>query len=100
MFDESNTDITVCATRLRTAVQLLREVIIHPEFLKGNTFTDFIPVNMPDWKPEIDEDMLHRSLLSAALYSEKAGKRAMVAGNSEEIPSVWNSLGDWEIGKR
>lgn len=85
---------------IKTDIEFLREVVVHPEFLKGNTFTNFIPVNMPDWKPAVDEDMLNKSLLTAALYSNNAGKPTAVSGISEEIPSVWSSFGDWEIGKR
>jgi acetyl-CoA carboxylase biotin carboxylase subunit len=85
---------------IKTDIEFLRDVIVHPEFLKGNTFTNFIPVNMPDWKPSFDEETLDRSLLSAALYSENAGKRTVVEGKSDEYPSPWSALGDWEIGKR
>jgi acetyl-CoA carboxylase biotin carboxylase subunit len=85
---------------IKTDIEFLRDVIIHPEFLKGNTFTDFIPVNLPDWKPEIGDDLLNKGLLSAGLYSNIASKKPVVSGGSEEIPSPWSTLGDWEIGKK
>ncbi|UCE66666.1 MAG: acetyl-CoA carboxylase biotin carboxylase subunit [Candidatus Zixiibacteriota bacterium] len=84
---------------IKTDIEFLHDVIVHPEFLKGNTFTNFIPVNMPDWKPVVDDEMLNRSLLSAAIYSDNVGKRTVVSGKSEEFPSPWSTLGDWEIGK-
>ncbi len=85
---------------IKTDIEFLRDVIIHPEFSKGNTFTDFIPVNLPDWKPAFSEDLLDKALLSAGLFSSTASQKPIVSGGSEEIPSPWKTLGDWEIGKK
>ena len=85
---------------IKTDIEFLRDVIVHPEFLKGNTFTNFIPVNMPDWKPAFSESLLNEALLSAGLYSNNSGKRPVVPGGPDEILSPWSTLGDWKIGKR
>ncbi|UCC80767.1 MAG: acetyl-CoA carboxylase biotin carboxylase subunit [Candidatus Zixiibacteriota bacterium] len=85
---------------IKTDIEFLRDVIIHPEFLKGNTFTDFIPINLPDWRPALGDDLLDKALLSASLFSNTASQKPVVSGGSEEIPSPWKTLGDWEIGKK
>lgn len=85
---------------IKTDIEFLRDVIIHPEFLKGNTFTDFIPVNLPDWSPAFSDDLLDKALLSAGVFSNTASHKPIVSGGSEEIPSPWKTLGDWEIGKK
>jgi acetyl-CoA carboxylase biotin carboxylase subunit len=84
---------------IKTDIEFLREIIIHPEFLKGNTYTDFIPFNLPKWKPAMNSDLLNKALLAAGLYSKIASQKPALSAGEEEIPSPWKTLGDWEIGK-
>jgi acetyl-CoA carboxylase biotin carboxylase subunit len=85
---------------IKTDIEFLRDVIIHPEFLRGNTFTNFIPVNMPGWKPEFSDSTLDKALLSAGLYSSIAAQKPAISGGAEKISSPWETMGDWEIGKK
>jgi acetyl-CoA carboxylase biotin carboxylase subunit len=85
---------------IKTDIEFLRDVIVHPEFLRGNSFTDFIPVNMPGWKPEFSNITLNKALLSAGLFSSIAAQKPVLTGGTEEIPSPWKTMGDWEIGKK
>ncbi len=85
---------------IKTDIEFLRDSVTHLEFLNGNTFTDFIPVNMPEWKPAVNGDTLDTALIAAALYSTSARKHSIVSSGTDEIPTPWETLGDWEIGKK
>jgi acetyl-CoA carboxylase biotin carboxylase subunit len=81
---------------IKTNIEFLREVMTHPEFAAGNTFTDFIPRNLPNWTPARSEELLSQAALAAAIETDKP-KRGSFAGKVE-IPSPWELLGDWHIG--
>ncbi|HBC47089.1 MAG TPA: acetyl-CoA carboxylase biotin carboxylase subunit [candidate division Zixibacteria bacterium] len=81
---------------IKTNIEFLREIMTHPEFANGNTFTDFIPRNLPDWTPARSEELLSQAALAAAIASDKP-KRGAFAGKAELL-SPWETLGDWHIG--
>jgi acetyl/propionyl-CoA carboxylase alpha subunit len=82
---------------IKTDIEFLRDVVIHPEFLAGNTYTDFIPRNMPEWKHKSGDGILNEALIAAALYSKNKKKKPAATGK-QELPSPWLELGSWQIG--
>ena len=83
---------------VKTSINYLKAVLEHQEFVKGNTFTDFIAVNMSGWNPpEITEQMIRTALLST-LLAEQNKKTAVAGVGREEMPSPWQTIGKWEIG--
>ncbi len=85
---------------IKTDIEFLRDVIVHPEFLSGNTFTNFISTNMPDWKPLGGDDIIMQALTVAAVHSNFSGQRPRGPGSkTDEIPSPWQTIGDWEIAR-
>lgn len=93
---------------IRTNIAFLIDVLKHPEFLKGATYTDFIPRNMPDW-PEIDGELVetirkntdHGAIAAAVIEHLGLGRRTGgfgSAGNGEDSgPDIWDLIGPWEI---
>jgi acetyl-CoA carboxylase biotin carboxylase subunit len=81
---------------IKTNIEFLHEIMTHPQFAAGNTFTDFIPRNLPDWAPLRSEELLSQAALAAAIASDKP-KRGSFAGKTE-LPSPWETLGNWHIG--
>lgn len=70
----------------------------HPEFIAGNTQTNFIEKNMWDWKEKKGEKrFVNEALIAAAISSQTktSSKRALV---KEKMPSPWLTVGKWSIG--
>ena len=84
---------------IRTGIEFLHDVVIHPEFIKGNTFTDFIPRHMPGWKHKGGEGVLEQALAAATVFSKNSKPVTNLPGRTE-IPSPWLEIGDWQIGGR
>jgi acetyl-CoA carboxylase biotin carboxylase subunit len=82
---------------IKTDIEFLRDAVIHPEFLAGNTFTDFIPQNMPQWKHKSGDGVLDQALIVASLFGGHAGRTKAIS-DKQEIPSPWHEIGDWQIG--
>jgi acetyl-CoA carboxylase biotin carboxylase subunit len=83
---------------VKTSIHYLKAILEHREFVVGNTYTDFIPVNMPDWQPaELSEDKINTALL-AVILNEMNQKPVVTASGRQEAPSPWQTIGKWEIG--
>ena len=82
---------------IKTDIEILRDIVSHPEFLAGNTFTDFLPKNLPDWKPCSGEKAINEALMAAAVYSSSAKKKTVSFSRADEMFSPWQTLGDWQI---
>lgn len=89
---------------IKTNIEFLHDVITHPEFSAGNTFTDFISKNMADWpseslrQPCLSDDILNEALMAAAVFSSSAKKGKAISTKTDEIPTPWQTLGEWRIG--
>ncbi len=80
---------------IKTPIRFLKEVMAHPEFRKGNTFTDFITKNFPEWEDLPDEENLESALIASALhaYLSKNGKTSAMAESEDSSP--WQTVGKW-----
>jgi len=83
---------------VKTTGSYLRELIQHPEFIKGNTCTDFIDKNMKDRKKIVDDDLIDLSLITASFSDGNIKMKKGVSSDYETISSPWESIGKWEIG--
>ena len=93
---------------IRTNIAFLIDVLRHPEFLKGATYTDFIPRNMPEW-PVVDGELVERikknndhGAIAAAMIDHLGLGRRMsgfaIGGTGEDaVPDAWDLVGPWEI---
>ena len=82
---------------IKTDIEFLRAVVMHPEFLAGNTHTDFIPRNLAGWKSAATDDMLNEALIAAGTLLGTNRNRRTASGGTE-TPSPWQQVGDWQIG--
>jgi acetyl-CoA carboxylase biotin carboxylase subunit len=81
---------------IKTNIEFLREVVTHPEFVAGRTFTDFIPRNLPDWIPKRSEELVTQAIIAAEIMSQQSKRTNQT--NKVQLPSPWETLGDWHIG--
>lgn len=79
-----------------TAMELLRDVLGHPEFAAGNLSTHFLDEYFPNWQPSKPGEA---DLACALLAATRATvKRSFTADDGRQrIPSPWSSLGAWQI---
>jgi acetyl/propionyl-CoA carboxylase alpha subunit len=83
---------------IRTSITYLRDMLEHEAFISGETYTDFIPVHMSDWKgsggPPPDDVLL------AAALAEFHRKPAAAGGGAGKATAVtpWRTVGSWEVG--
>jgi acetyl-CoA carboxylase biotin carboxylase subunit len=83
---------------IKTTIGFLSSVMDHPEFVAGNTQTNFIEKNMSDWvNKKKERKFLDEALLGAAVISQMkmSEKRPMV---KEKTPSPWLTVGKWSVG--
>jgi acetyl-CoA carboxylase biotin carboxylase subunit len=83
---------------IRTNIEFLREIIIHPEFGSGKLDTDFIGRNFPEWNPSTDPAINEIALIAAGLFNNLNNQRSKTIGMTQSIASPWETLGDWRIG--
>lgn len=80
----------------KTSIGFMIKVIEHPEWISGNTFTNFIEIHFGS-KHSPDPE-LTKFALAAADYTFKNKPKAIKASSSRQtIPSPWETLGRWEI---
>lgn len=85
---------------IKTTISFLSSVMAHPEFVAGNTHTNFIEKNMSDWVNKVNKKkrkFLNEALLAAAVASQmKVSEKRPMA--KEKTPSPWLTVGKWSIG--
>ena len=83
---------------IKTTIGFLSSVMAHPEFVAGNTQTNFIEKNMSDWANRKKE----RRFLNEALVTAAVGSQSKTAGKGwvvkEKAPGPWLTVGRWNIG--
>ena len=82
---------------IQTTIPYLKDVIEHPDFVSGNTSTDFIQKNLSPWVEDEKQNFLQAALLAAAMQEYM---RTDVASPSIETIafSPWETLGNWRVG--
>ncbi len=82
---------------VKTSIGFMSKCLEHREFIKGNTFTDFIDKNM-ETMTEYDSGMLNKALIGAALFdSQKKKNTNNNVSVTSEMSSPWLTIGYWEI---
>ncbi len=87
---------------IKTIIQFLKEVISHPEFLAGNTHTNFIEEHLSKERKAYREKKNYDiALLAAAIYSINQTKVKAFSPSAKKIDySPWQTLGKWRIGQK
>ena len=81
---------------IKTPIPFLLDIIRSGAFKRGETFTDFIAANFPDWKAGHGEsDLAAVAYIVNALARKPAETHAPTGGEAE--PSPWRTLGGWRM---
>ncbi|KAA3633239.1 MAG: acetyl-CoA carboxylase biotin carboxylase subunit [Calditrichaeota bacterium] len=80
---------------LRTSKKFMTDVLEHPEFNKGNTYTDFIEKHMTERTVDFEK---YKSIGAAVSSLVSTAKPVLSDGTATGIPSPWELLGNIQIG--
>lgn len=85
---------------IKTTVNFLLDLLNHPEFKAGKTYTDFIQKNMSGWRESEAEEEVQIALISSAIhsYEKQSGLRTPVK-TPERTYNPWLTLGRWRISE-
>ena len=82
---------------IKTQIPILKAVIEHPEFIRGNTKTTFLKDYFSNWKmPELDQNEISKVLAIAAIHEMGYSKKETRIEKQSRI-TPWNTIGQWEI---
>jgi len=81
---------------IKTQVPFLKEVITNPEFIAGNTTTDFLPTYFADWKQSASDDDTIPIILAAAAIHNSNNAKQQVSGQKKLVYNPWTTIGQWE----
>ncbi|MCP4684030.1 MAG: acetyl-CoA carboxylase biotin carboxylase subunit [bacterium] len=84
---------------VKTSKRFMVDVLNHPEFHAGRTYTNFIENNMSDRNNgQNDFKELAAAVASVAAQARPSAAVHTGGGGKEAIPSPWQLLGQWQIG--
>jgi acetyl-CoA carboxylase biotin carboxylase subunit len=85
---------------VKTSKKFMVDVLRHPEFTAGRTYTNFIPQYMAE--RAVDGSGYHGLAAAVASVASLTQLRAVAVDTGDgrsAIPSPWQSLGAWQIGE-
>ncbi len=81
---------------IKTPIFFLIRVLEHPEWIAGNTYTNFIE-DHSDALFVQNQELVPFALAAAERYITTKSKPAVSSSTKETLPSPWQTLGKWEI---
>jgi len=83
---------------VKTSKKFMVDVLNHPDFIAGKTYTNFIEKNMSD--REIDWSQYNEIAVALASAASLTAAPAVTGGGGarQKAPSPWQTIGSWEIG--
>lgn len=81
---------------VKTSKRFMIDVLSHPEFINGNTYTDFIEKNMSN-RLETEAAIKYLAVSTAAISSMNRINPVGKTGEAS-LPSPWQTLGGFQIG--
>ena len=84
---------------VKTSKKFMVDVLQHPEFVAGRTYTDFISQHMSE-RPGNDSSChaLAAAVASVASLTQRRATAVDTGDGRAAIPSPWESFGAWQIG--
>ncbi len=84
---------------VKTSRQFMVDILKHPEFAAGRTYTSFIEDNLAD-RGIAGKEIQELAAATAAVYATLIANRksSTYNGSIESSPSPWQLLGNWSIG--
>lgn len=83
---------------VKTSIAFMIDVLQHPEFIEGNTYTNFIEKNMHYRK--FEDSLLAPALAITALSQENRDVNSRISRIIKDKPSPWLTIGKWTIGSK
>jgi len=83
---------------VKTSKRFMIDVLNHPEFQKGNTFTNFIESHMSERQIAKSPDNSLAALIASASSHSAAGSSSRSASIEQNSLQPWQAFRDWEIG--
>jgi acetyl-CoA carboxylase biotin carboxylase subunit len=83
---------------IKTTIKFLKDVINHPAFIKGETYTNFINTHFKNYKEKGKMYTNEALIVSAIIELEKINKKKEVKLTS--IYNPWQTIGKWELFQR
>jgi len=85
---------------VKTPRHSLVNILNHPEFLKGKTFTNFIQKNLSNRSNNTQSTKeIAAAAASALALTISQSRKNDAARGKRSAPSPWETLGDWSIGR-
>jgi len=82
---------------VKTSIGFMIKCLEHQEFIKGNTFTNFIESNKMLEENDKSKELPY-ALVAANLHSNNNKPTKQIAINvNGEMPTPWQTIGSWEI---
>jgi len=83
---------------VKTSKRFMVDVLKHPEFAAGRTYTNFIQKHMSERETKLDGLKALAASVASVAVLVKPRLAAAADGDSEGIPSPWMTIGPWQIG--
>lgn len=80
-----------------TPIEILRDILSHEVFVRGDLSTHFLDDHMPSWEPSPPLPEQLAAALFAATKAPRAGAAYTENGAEQRQPSPWQTLGEWSI---
>jgi 3-methylcrotonyl-CoA carboxylase alpha subunit len=85
---------------IRHSIRYLADIVAHPKFASGETYTDFVPKNLADWSDGAEENVEFALAAAAVMQANKKGKAVGGIGSVGRIDhNPWLTSGNWRIGE-
>ena len=83
---------------VRTSKKYMIDVMSHPEFINGKTFTNFIETNMSDREIDLRKYKEIAATAAALANIQQNNSHSQTFKMNDVAPSPWDLLGSWQIG--
>jgi acetyl-CoA carboxylase biotin carboxylase subunit len=82
---------------VKTPIAFLIDVLKSEPFVRGEVFTNFIETHFSDWKQDMsDVDLARIAFIADEMCGSRKVKKLISA--NDEIPTPWQTLGNWRHG--
>jgi len=85
---------------LRHSIRYLAEIVAHPKFASGETYTNFLEKNFSGWGDGIDDHLQEALAVAAIVNANGNGRPAPAAGDTSAVYNPWLTMGSWRNGEK
>jgi acetyl-CoA carboxylase biotin carboxylase subunit len=86
---------------LRHSIKYLSDIVAHPKFASGETYTDFVDRNFSDWQDKADENLETALAAAAVINANGSGKGPAIRNGQRTVDyDPWLTMGNWRIGEK